>query len=168
MYGRFIVGQFVRRLFLYIVFLPLAFQVAHSQIEQNSADFFYRYKTIFLSLGATLQGRFFSLGYMPYRYVFEFETTVEPKSIKFGTDSIGLNRNGAIGSFINRGGSDTNISRYIATMRGLRREKFKFLGALFEVDAGMNFKTWIALNNEAFKETTYVAQNLFGRSEPRQ
>src|SRR5947207_3364723 len=143
----------MQKLLAYILVLPLALPAAHMQAQDNSSDFLYGYKTLFFSMGASLQGRFFTLGYMPYRYVFEVETAIQPNSIRSAVYSAGTHPNIITPTMPQPGLSDSNISGYVTAIRTLRREKFKFIGALFELDAGLNVKTWTYTSGQAIRDT---------------
>src|SRR5437867_1541503 len=137
----------MHRLALHIIIPLLAFQVGQAQFQYDRPDYLFGYKTLFLSTGMSLHGRYFTLGYMPYRYVFEVESAYELRSPRPHFDSLQVNRNVVPPGIAGPAGPDSNISAYIGTLRGLHREKFKFIGALFEVGIGANVKTWVYKEN---------------------
>ncbi|HTK81895.1 MAG TPA: hypothetical protein VL633_06360 [Bacteroidota bacterium] len=151
----------MHRLAAYILFCFLAHQAGFSQPEPDN-NYLYGYKTLFFSVGATSQGRFLALGYMANRYVFEFEAGVEPRRIRFGIDSLVLHPQNTLKNFLGGGQSDSNILQYTGTMRAFYRDKFKFLGALCELNTGLNFKSWIAQNGNSRSDTITIPQNVSG------
>ena len=152
----------MHRLTAYILFCFLAHQVVFSQPEQD-VNYLYGYKTLFFSVGATSQGRFLTLGYMANRYVFEFEAGVEPRRVRFGIDSLALHPQNTLKNFLGGGQSDSNVLEYTATMRAFYRDKFKFLGALCELNAGLNFKSWIAKSGDTRIDTLQIPQGVNGQ-----
>lgn len=120
---------------------------------KDDDDYLYDYKTLFLSVGNTLYGRFFTLGFTIQRYTFEVGTAAEMKNIRLANDSLRTNQYFTLNQFVNGGQPDSNIAMNVTTLRSFRREKFKFLGALCELDVGVNLKTWVYKNDKASVDT---------------
>src|SRR5215831_18167240 len=98
-----------------ILLFVLAQHFAYAQSELDTSNYLYGYKTLFFSVGATSQGRFLTLGYMPNRYIIEFEAAVEPTKITLALDSLQLNRNNDLGRFLGTEAGDSNIAQITAT-----------------------------------------------------
>ena len=166
----------MQKFLTYALAFPLAFQLAHSQVNRITSedlageitsigasptefkDYLYGYKTLYLSSGFTIYGRYFTLGYMINRNVFEIETAIELKQIRLRFDTLRTRDGSTLDHIANLGEADSNVSMSIATVRSFRREKFKFLGALCEIDAGLNLKTWFSRNSREMADSTAAIQ----------
>jgi hypothetical protein len=142
---------------------------APEEPAEHRSDYLYSRKTLFFCTGNTLQGRFFTLGFMASRYSFEMEGAIGLKRIALRQDSIRTNSLPTAGYLTHFQEPDSNVSVSIATVRTYQREKFNFLGALCELHAGLNFKAWI-YDNDGGADSVSIDNSEMSdnRNEPKE